>query len=155
MCAIHPPEKAGLIKVFLGSFRPRCALSHLTYTQISAALAIHSAVAAASISDTDFTMIYEPAHWPSLYWKEKRGHIVHAAYLSRGAGLQSVLESIGGGMRLQSRLLRYPLGNTFTSSVRRRGQRTTAIMKSLPKCSKVMSEDYPHTLHMHHTSGTS
>lgn len=75
MCATHPPEKMGLINIFLGILLPQVCLVTLTYTQISAVLAIYSAVAAASISDTGFTMIYEPAHWPSLFWKEKRGHI--------------------------------------------------------------------------------
>lgn len=63
MCATHPPEKMGLINIFLGILSPQVCLVTLTYTQISAVLAIYlAAVAAASISDTDFTMIYEPAH---------------------------------------------------------------------------------------------
>lgn len=58
--ATHPPEKMGLINIFLS---PQVCLVTLTYTPISAVLAIYSvAVAAASISDTGFTMIYEPAH---------------------------------------------------------------------------------------------
>ncbi len=62
MCATHPPEEMGLINIFLGILSPQVSRVTLTYTQISAVLAIYSAVAAASISDTDFTMIYEPAH---------------------------------------------------------------------------------------------
>ena len=147
MCATHPPEKTGLINIFLGILSPQVCLVTLTYTQISAVLAIYSVVAGASISDTGFTMIYEPAHWPSLFWKGKRGHILYAAHPSHRAGLQSVLESLGGGIRLQSSLLRYAPGknvykfSTFSST----GQWTTALMKSLPKCSKVMPKHYPHT----------
>ncbi len=62
MCATHPPEEMGLINIFLGILSPQVSRVTLPYTQISAVLAIYSAVAAASISDTDFTMIYEPAH---------------------------------------------------------------------------------------------
>lgn len=75
-CSSDPPEKMGLIIIFLGILLPQVGHVTLTYTQISAVLAIYSAAAAAaSISDTGFTMIYEPAHWPSLFWEEKRGHI--------------------------------------------------------------------------------
>lgn len=52
----------GLINIFLGILSPQVCLVTLTYTQISAVLAIYSVVAGASISDTGFTMIYEPAH---------------------------------------------------------------------------------------------
>lgn len=62
MSATHPPEKMGPINIFLGTLSPQVCLVTLTYTQISAVLAIYSAVAAASFSDTGFTMIYEPAH---------------------------------------------------------------------------------------------
>lgn len=57
------PEKIGLINVFLGILLPQVCLVTLTYTQILAVLAIYAAaMAAACISDTGFTMIYEPAH---------------------------------------------------------------------------------------------
>lgn len=48
-------------------------------------------------------MIYEAAHWPSLFYKEKRGHVFHAAYLSSGSGRQSILKSTGGRTRSQGR----------------------------------------------------
>lgn len=64
MCSMcHSPEKIGLINIFLGILLPQVCRVTLTYTQILAVLAIYSAaVAAACISDTGFTMIYEPAH---------------------------------------------------------------------------------------------
>lgn len=73
--AIHL-KKMKLINIFPWILSPQVCLVTLTYTQISAEQAIYSAVVAgASISVTGFTMIYEPAHWPSLFWKEKSGHI--------------------------------------------------------------------------------
>lgn len=74
----YPPEKMGLINTLLGILLPLCALSHLRIHRNTATLAIYSTmVATASISDTRFTMIYGPAHWPSLFLKKrkKEGHI--------------------------------------------------------------------------------
>lgn len=63
MRATRPPERMGLINIFLGILSPQVCRVTLTYTQILTVLAIYSAaVATASISDTGFTMIYEPAH---------------------------------------------------------------------------------------------
>ena len=132
----HPPGKMGLINIFLWIRSPQVCLVTLTHTQISAALAIYSAaVAAASISDTGFTMIYEPAHWPSLFWKEKRGHIPSYMYVC-GTSIPGRWPAVSfGENKITKQTAQIPCGrHAYNFSIFwRTGQRTAAIMEQLPK----------------------